>query len=598
MRRHSDLAAALALMLVLLGAFAAIWFPFIPNGSGRVSVDFSFWLPNLLAGYYWYLHNGIASVPWFTPAQCAGVPFNADPQGAWFSLPQFLTFVMPPLAAVKVSALVFAAAGFAGAWFLARRSFALSAGAAAFAAGLFMLNGFFAVRMVVGHISFSPFMLLPALGAVVLRAPGRGVPGLPSSVARVTLGGLIVAAWIEGGMVHILPPCFLSLVIVALLHAAWFGVDRGAFLRLGGVAVLGLALSAGRLAATLSLIAQVPRDAYPLPGVAGLPGVIYVIFRSLFTPVSDAMGQWIVHSRLLQEQHEFEYGVSLAPPLLMLVAGWMAWRGGWRPRFTMLGATIGLLLLVPVALNWYQPAWNAVLKSLPFFGSSSTLMRWCCAYILPVILGGAIALDRIAAGRTVRAWALAAGGIALMVVTLALSDHTKYGADVLGFYNADAIDAAWYRAHATGAVPPVSAVTEFRDQNHQLLMAPERQNALTQGFSQLFCYDPLFGYRLEKFPFGHIQLGDTMFERDGRLNIKNPACYVFPGANQCRPGDQFSSAQAEAAGNFVSYRPFAFAKPLYARAADWLSLLALLAAAGALGWSAWMLARHTMRRPA
>ena len=70
------------------------------------------WLPNLLAGFFWHVQNGWFSVPWFNPAQCGGIPVQADPQGAFFSLPQVLTFVVPPVRALQTSFFAYAAAGY------------------------------------------------------------------------------------------------------------------------------------------------------------------------------------------------------------------------------------------------------------------------------------------------------------------------------------------------------------------------------------------------------------------------------------------------------------------------------------------------------
>ena len=86
--------------------------------------------------------------------------------------------------------------------------------------------------------------------------------------------------------------------------------------------------------------------------------------------------------------------------------------------------------------------------------------------------------------------------------------------------------------------------------------------------------------------------GDVMDAHDGKLNLKNPACYVFPAANACKPGDQFDAADTERAGAFVDYRPFAFNKPLYATLADWLSLLTALALPPVLA-AAWLWRRVT-----
>jgi hypothetical protein len=371
---------------------------------------------------------------------------------------------------------------------------------------------------------------------------------------------------------------------------------------LGAATLIGLALGAGKLAASLSLLSNFPRDVYPLPGVEGFASVIYVALRSLFTPVTDALGHLVVHSRLRQEQHEFEYGVSLGPPLLMLAAAWHAARGGWRPRFSWGGCALVALLLVPLVLNLYVPVWNGFLKSLPYFGSSSTLLRWFAAYILPVILAGAWALDALSAGHPLRARALAGGGVALMLLTTAFSNHDKYdypdprfaapGSAMLGFYDQDALAAAWHKARDTGVVPPISAITVFHDQNNEVTMAPVAQNGLTEGYSTLFCYEPLFGYHLEKLPFGKIRVGDVLSARDGILNIKNPACYVFPDANQCRPGDQFTQDQRAQAQAFVNYMPYPFKKPWYATLADWLNLAALAGVPAALGWACWRLRRR------
>lgn len=185
-----------------------------------------------------------------------------------------------------------------------------------------------------------------------------------------------------------------------------------------------------------------------------------------------------------------------------------------------------------------------------------------------------------------------------MLLTTLLTNHTRYGPppDGIGFYDQSDIDTAWHRAHDSGAPPPVTAVTKLVDADNQLLMSAERQNALTNGYSMLFCYAPLFGYRMEKFPFGKIHLGDALSERDGTLNFKNPACYVFPGANQCAPGDQFAAADREALRIFLNYGPLPFAKPFYAVLADWLGIFSLLAWPLAFAWSSWRLWQETAKK--
>jgi hypothetical protein len=146
---------------------------------------------------------------------------------------------------------------------------------------------------------------------------------------------------------------------------------------------------------------------------------------------------------------------------------------------------------------------------------------------------------------------------------------------------------------ATGRVPRVTAITLLTKPDGSADMSLARQDSLIWGGSQLLCYDALFGYRLENLPRGVLHVGSVFDITDAnsggsRLNVKDPACYVFPKANQCRPGDEFLASQRDAAADFIAYKPFGWARPWWAVAADWTSLVSLGGVLAALGFSlAW-----------
>ena len=77
---------------------------------------------------------------------------------------------MDPLTALYAAMLLFAALGFWGMYVLARRTFGLSEAASLVAATIFMFNGFYSHRLIVGHYGYQPFMLVPWL-AWLLCAP-------------------------------------------------------------------------------------------------------------------------------------------------------------------------------------------------------------------------------------------------------------------------------------------------------------------------------------------------------------------------------------------------------------------------------------------
>jgi hypothetical protein len=438
-------------------------------------------------------------------------------------------------------------------------------------------------------------MLLPALCACLLP-PRNTASGPERETLRCLIAGTIVAAAIQAGMVHIIPPGYLAIIALLLMHALLFGPRLAPYLRLAIATAIGLSLCAGKLAASLALLSHFPRDDYPLPGIQGVFSTVWIALQTLFLLPTDAMSRAIANSRLVQERHEFEYGVSIVPLLLMLAAATrlrhaIPARGKRVPAAALIG-----LLLVPIALNVYQPDWNALLKSLPFFGSSSNLLRWFSAYIMPAIIGGAIALDARTRARPGTAWGLAGAGIAIMLLTTALADHSYYGPDHLGIYDPSALDGAWHVAETKGTPPPIFAVATMKGPDGGVLMAPERDNALTVGLSQLLCYEPLFGYRLEKFPHGTLHRGRATEEQNGRLNFKNPACYVYPGANQCIPGDQFPAADRAKLDDFLAYKNLEFAKPAWATAADWLGLIAFLATFAGVAVATGTIFRSAIRR--
>ncbi len=581
------LRAAWQIALALSGCvalLAVLWLPLLPNRAGWLGQDYAYWLPNLLAGYYWHLASPWWAMPWFSPAQCGGVPLHANPQGAYLSLPQLLVAWLGPVGGLRATFLSYASAGCLGAWHLARRRFRLGEAASLLAAGLFTFNGLFAVRLIVGHLSFGPFMLLPAMAGCVVGA--RGAPAAVLTLRLCSFGALL-AVCLQAGTAVLLPAMMLCVLIVCVMHSLAAGGLRHSVTLLAAGTVLGLLLCAGKLAAVASLLVHVPRDSYPLPGFINPAETAWVAARGLFLWPVASMPAALAHSALTLELHEFDYRVGPAPPVLMAAWAWTTWQGrGARQGGVALGRrllwySLALLLAVPLALNTLLPGWTPFLKALPIIGSSSSLLRWFAAFILPACLGGALALDRLA-GALSRwpggSWAVTGAAILVTVLMLAIPDRSVYGPRGIGIYDPSRIVAGFAAAHHDGSGPPVTAMALSADAAGRPAVSLAGQDGLTGGLSQIMCYEPLFGYRLERLPRGILHPGsvfDATAQSAGHLNLIDPACYVFPGANGCRPGAAFPPAGSIAARAFVRYRPWDFARPAWARLADWVGIATL-----------------------
>ncbi len=580
-RVRSILAAASCGLLWLF--YVSIYLPFLPTADDTIGHDYSLHFPNLLTGYFWFLHNGLSAIPWFSPSQCGGFAYFPDPNVAYFSVPQFLVFLVSPMQAVQLTFLLFSLIGLIGSYGLMRYAFRSSRAAAVLAAGIFVFNGFFTYRMLIGHLTFHAFALIPVIALSVLTADtGRRRP-LLELVGRACVAAACLAYMFQSGMVHGIPPALLALAAILTIHALCFGWRWQPWLLLAVAGTFSLALCAGKLVAELALLSNFPRDSYPLPGIDGLLSTLWIAAQTLFFSPPANPTDIATNSMWPLGRHEWEYGVSAAPLIFVAAAAAVAAADILRrrklPPFSvgrvLAVVTIAFLLSIPIAVNWYQPDWNQFLKSAPYFGNSSNLLRFFSAYIPVIAIFAGLALDRLplptlaqGSGRVL----LAVTGLGIVLLQNVATDRAYYAGQG---YKIAPIEASYARAKLTRSVPAIEAIGGRDD-------VVRGNDAMIDGRSQLYCYQPLFGYRLERFPAAPLRPGRVIAAIGKVINVKNPACYVFPEENGCKPGDHFTIEQVEEAVSFLTYRPVAFEQPYRQQLATWMSLISIVVLAVAL----------------
>lgn len=577
----AEASRARLLVLATLGVYLWIFVPYLPSSGAHWGHDYALHLPNLLAGYFWFQQNGLLEAPWFSPAQCAGVPFLADLNVAYYSLPQWATFAVGPVGAIRLTFVLFAALGAAGSFVLLRGPFAATPWAAATAAVLFLCSGFFTYRMLVGHLTFHPITLTPWLAWALLAMRKHVWQTMLSTCAA----GLMFAYMFHAGMVHAIPPVAIAVAVILLLHGLLHGHRRGPWLLFASAVLLSLALGAQRMTAALAFLQQFPRDEYALPGFPSLLAELRVVLLSLFwRPPAELAPPLLANLGLPLQRHEWEYGLGPAAALLLL-AGAVRVAKGARLTASAWLVTVAIVvaLALPLALNWHHPAWHAFLKSQPLLGSSSNLVRWYLLYVPLVALCAGLAFDVVVPAAAWRARAAALLAAATLVWNWT-ADRSYYTAQT---YDPGVMQRAWQAVDAGAPLPEVTNLSVRVDKANRLALPLERNDDMARGYSQLLCYQPMFGYGLERLRHGELRPGPALAELpDGTLNLKNPACYVFPAANACAPADHFRREQREEATRFLRYQPFAFQRPVWQTLADAVTLAALLLTFAALAVAA------------
>jgi hypothetical protein len=86
----------------------------------------------------------------------------------------------------------------------------------------------------------------------------------------------------------------------------------------------------------------------------------------------------------------------------------------------------------------------------------------------------------------------------------------------------------------------------------------------------------MFGYQLQTFPFASLHEGPSLDSLNGVLNVKNPACFLYPAENGCVPGEQYRAEQQQTAADFLDWKSIPFEVPLTQRLADVLNIAALV----------------------
>ena len=219
------------------------------------------------------------------------------------------------------------------------------------------------------------------------------------------------------------------------------------------------------------------------------------------------------------ERHEWEYSVTIVPLVILIYGGWrllrrmrvkdMALKLNWKQTLQIGAVTASLIL--PLAINTYAPGWNTFLKQLPLIKSTSSLIRWFIIYIPVVILAAALTFDKIAVSSKYQA--------VIVVISLAavVALNTLTGRDFYLERNYDFADiiTSYYAVKTGIRVPRIKNIGVYVDSKGRLKMLIKKNNLLTQDASQMYCYEPMFGYRLEDFPVKTLHPGPVLEEKGG-----------------------------------------------------------------------------------
>jgi hypothetical protein len=132
----------------------------------------------------------------------------------FYSIQQIFFILFEPIFALKLMFIYFSLIAYLGMFFLLKRSFNFSKYASLLGATIFIFNGFFVYRSIVGHVAYLNFVLIPFYCFFLFENIINKNKYL--KIVSLLVSALIFASFFHSGSGPIMP-LILSVIIVVLI---------------------------------------------------------------------------------------------------------------------------------------------------------------------------------------------------------------------------------------------------------------------------------------------------------------------------------------------------------------------------------------------
>jgi len=573
----------LFLIIFIFTLHQFIFLDFFPNSKNRIGHDYEYFLPNFLYGKIWFKNNFL-SIPWFSPSFCCGTPFYPDPQNMFYSVQQIFFILFEPIFATKLMFSYFSLIGYLGTFLLLRKRFNFSFESSFLGSVIFLFNGFFVYRSIIGHVAYINFTFIPIYCFFLfgsINAINKFKGNIYLIISSIILSSLIYSG--SGPILSIIVIIIFSISIIFYLH------KKNIFLILKKLILslfLTILFSLSKIISSLIYLSNFER-VYPSIYFENIIDFLKFSFTSLFLfPSVDFFNNQIINgvTRKLFV-HELEYGLSIIPLLLffLIILKFNYFKIYFKNiRYLIIFI---FLLSIPILFNTDFFNFQNAIKNIPIIKSSWVQIRWLSFYILPVIFLSVFIFDKVINCKYRIHFSIFF--ISIIFIQNFYYDKSYYDNQN---YNPSNMVNLFYKINQDKNVK-IEAIGTIVNSENKIFNNGIRNDFFSDNISSLFCYQPIFGYSLEKFPKdklilnkkiklknSNLLIGDLKISKNGNenFNFLNPSCLIFPNANDCKAGDLFKVSDENNFKNFINYKKINFKKNKLQIISDIITLISLV----------------------
>ena len=576
----------LLLTIIILFAHQIIYQDFFPNKNSLLGNDYSLFLPQFIFGKVWF-NNNFLSIPWFSPSFCCGTPFFGDPQTMYYSLQQLFFIFFSPLTSLKLMFLFFSLASFFGTFLLMHKSFKKNIYISLIAATLFLFNGFYNYRFIVGHITYINFIFIPLycyllINSFVYRKDNA------KCFFYILISSLLFTHIMQssGGTIGII--VILSIIFVISMHI-YINEELKIINYLILSFFIGLLIASSKINASLSFLSNFPRE-YPPIVFNNFHDLANNVFRSLFLYPDNALfnSNAIIDLPYKINTAELEYGITFVPLLIFFIFIFNLKKFNFKKfnKEKLIALLIMIILILfTTSINISSSKVGVFFRELPIIKSSWVNYRFISIYILPLIILSSLVIDKIIINKNnIKIFTF-------LCLSLVLFHNYYYKKDFYHkqSYNPESFQKIYTNKNKTNNLKIKNTVL-ITDKNNNPVITLQRNNLFIHELSPVLCYQTMFGYKSEFLPSKKLtfdkknKINDNLFYYTGNpkkiykddLNFFNPSCFIFPKENNCIPGDMFKKTQINELENFLNYKAFKFKLSKLQKIFNYISLISLI----------------------
>ena len=561
-----------------------IFLNFFPNNNGFLGHDYEYFLPNFIFGQIWFKNNFL-SIPWFTPSFCCGIPFYPDPQTMFYSLQQFFYILFEPILATKFLFIYLSFIAYVGMFLLLKKNFNFNYYLSLLGATIFFFNGYFIYRTIVGHIGYANYIFVPIYCFFLISS----ITHVNSYFRKIylLLSSVTLSTFIYSGTGSLMFLVLISIISILLIYYIIKKNFKSLFIGFLKSSSIGFLLSLSKLSAVIFFLKNFKRDYYEPLFFENTYDYLYSTFKSLFLfPDIDHFNNSVINNAGISLNiHEIEYGVSIVPFIAFLIFVLNFKKIKKKFYDYKLIFIIIFISIIPLILNIGIFSIDKVWGFIPILGSTWVHIRWNTLFIIPLIIFSlAIFNSNIIIKKNNY---LIVVLIFIVILQNVIYDKKYYHNQN---YNPESMIELSKNINKNYKSVPIKGISVLIDKDEKII-ANQRNDNFKIGLSSYFCYQPIFGYSLQKFPNKNLKfnkkfkvknnkfllIGDTNLGDDSKnLNFLNPSCFLFPEKNNCTPGDLFKKTQISNLDNFLKYEKIKFKKNFIQIISDYISLLAFI----------------------